>query len=61
MDAYYNYQSQFEDMFPSLHSNGRLRVKLVLEADHTFTLLSHQRMLVNDIVDWVSTTFITSD
>ena len=60
MDDYYNYESQFEDMFPSLHSNGRLRVKLIREADHTFTLLSHQRMLVDDIVDWVSTTITTS-
>lgn len=60
MEPYYNYESQFEDTFPSLRSNEKLRVKLVREADHTFTLLSHQRMLVDDIEDWVSITFKTS-
>ena len=60
MKPYYNYESQFEDTFPSLRSNGKLRVKLAREVDHTFTLLSHQQILVNDIIDWVSTAITTS-
>ena len=61
MAQYYNYESQFQDMFPSLRANGKLRVKLIREGDHTFTLLSHQRILVDDIENWVSTTFTTSN
>jgi len=57
MEAYYNYESQFEDMFPSIRTGEKLRVKLFREADHTFTLLGHQKVLLDDIEDWVSTTF----
>jgi hypothetical protein len=56
MEPYYNYQSQFADIFPSLRSNSKIRVKQFPEADHTFTLLSHQKILIDDIVDWISTT-----
>jgi len=61
MEAYYNYESQFEDMFPSLCINEKLRVKLFHEADHTFTLLSHQQTLIDDVEGWVSTNFNNSE
>jgi len=60
MEPYFNYESQFGDMFPSLRSCDNLRVKLFLEADHTFTLLSHQKILIEDMVEWVSTTCTAS-
>ena len=50
----YNYTNQIADAFPSVRGQERVRVEYFRRADHTFTRLYHQTMLVERIVGWMS-------
>ena len=49
---YYSYDKQFSDTFHSVSFNGRVQVDLHRDADHTLTLLHHQRRLVDTVYQW---------
>ena len=52
---YYNYHSQFEDMFKiKLHRyNGRLKVKFFKEANHTYTFIEDRNRMMETIDRWI--------
>ena len=52
MENYYNHSAQFGEAFPSLRGNARVRAEFFAEADHLFTILSHQEALVAAIEGW---------
>lgn len=58
MTEYYNYAAQFGDTFPALRGHPRIRVEFIDSADHTFTLLSDQRLLLAAIDDWMTTVLV---
>ena len=60
MEDYYNYPNQFGDAFPELRNHPRIRVKFIGSADHTFTLMSDQELLISAIDDWARTVLADS-
>lgn len=52
---YYNYRSQFEDMFKiKLHKyNGSLQVEFFKEANHTYTFIEDRNKMIQTITDWL--------
>lgn len=52
-----NYRGQFVAAFPGVDFKDCLRVELIRDADHTFTLLSNQRRLLKTIREWMTATF----
>ena len=57
----YNYRRQFEDTFPWLRSNEQVRVEFFGGADHTFTLLRYQDVLISVIEDFARTVLARLD
>lgn len=51
--GYYNYHGQFEDMFRSVDSQGRIQVKYFDKAHHTYPLLADRDKLIITISDWM--------
>lgn len=51
--AFYNYQLIFENDIQTLSVNGELQIHYLETADHGFTLLYHQEILINLIREWV--------
>lgn len=49
---YYNYRTQLKPRLDRLDFHGRLSVRILNEADHTFTLLESQTALIDAIADW---------
>lgn len=49
---YYNYGGQFCDAFPSMRLDDHVEVVFYRDADHTLTLLHHQRRLVEQVYAW---------
>jgi hypothetical protein len=52
--GYYNYTGQFRDAFRSVPFRERLSVAYYPDADHTFTLLHHQRQIIDAIHEWAA-------
>lgn len=57
----YNYARQFLDLFPDIAFDGRLRLRYVPHADHTFTGSELQEQLRRCVVGWVSETAFRGD
>jgi pimeloyl-ACP methyl ester carboxylesterase len=53
---FYNYRTQFRDMFRSVHMNGQVRTEFLETADHTFTLRKDQLKLRSTVTSWVRDT-----
>jgi pimeloyl-ACP methyl ester carboxylesterase len=49
----YNYRAQFVDMFREVDFKRQLRVDYLPDADHIFTGLDHQQLVVRGVVDWM--------
>jgi hypothetical protein len=58
--SYFNYYSQFEDMFGFKVEKykSRLQVEFFKEADHTYTFIEDRIKLINTISDWMQSHFI---
>lgn len=54
----YNYAGQVREAFPSVEFRGRLREAYYPRADHTFTRLSEQTRLVEDVAHWLQEKFV---
>lgn len=52
---YYNYRSQFEDMFKIKCNgyDGRLQVEFFKEANHTYTFIEDRAKMIRTIIDWL--------
>lgn len=59
--AYYNYRRQLEKPLRPLRSQGRVEVHQLEKADHGFTLLAHQHLLLDHISRWVETASVSLD
>jgi pimeloyl-ACP methyl ester carboxylesterase len=53
MKGYYNYRGQLFDAFPFLRSSEYATVVFMHGADHTFTLLRDQQLLIERIEQWI--------
>lgn len=53
----YNYREQFADAFPFIRGREAVRVDYFPGADHTFTRLSSQAVLVETVQGWMSARF----
>jgi pimeloyl-ACP methyl ester carboxylesterase len=53
-EEHYNYRKQFRDNFRSVDFRGRVRSEYLAAADHTFTALDQQRLLVNTVSEWMN-------
>jgi hypothetical protein len=51
---FYNYRSQFRDMFRSVHLDGQVRTEFLETADHTFTLRRDQLRLRETVTNWAT-------
>jgi len=51
---YFNYPEQFDDAFPALSHNPAIAVHFNPRADHTYSLSSDRRQLIDLIVKWIS-------
>lgn len=60
MPQYYNYARQFMDSFRGVDFKGRVTSEFFAEADHTFTELKNQEVLVASIVRWMRSSFPTA-
>jgi pimeloyl-ACP methyl ester carboxylesterase len=50
----YNYRDQLADAFPFIRQSGAVRVDYFPGADHTFTRLHNQQILVETVRDWLT-------
>jgi pimeloyl-ACP methyl ester carboxylesterase len=50
--AYYNYRVRLKPDMDALDFDGKLRLSLLEDSDHTFTLLESQEWLVDSVHDW---------
>jgi pimeloyl-ACP methyl ester carboxylesterase len=50
---HYNYRAQHEEAFRSIDFGGRLRVEYLPDADHIFTGLQHQALVVREARAWM--------
>lgn len=57
MSIYYNHERQFFDNFKSVDFKGRIDHDYFANADHTFTELNTQRMLLDAVVRWSRSRF----
>ena len=55
---YYNYKAQFWDNFASVDFRGKARLEFLPDADHTFTSLRQQALLVDAICGWLRDTWV---
>ncbi|WP_424193084.1 alpha/beta fold hydrolase [Ampullimonas aquatilis] len=53
VDYYYNYLRQFWDMFPSLRGRAAYEVILNRDSDHTTTLSTPRRQLIDQLSQWL--------
>ncbi|MDZ7269337.1 MAG: hypothetical protein ONB48_18135 [candidate division KSB1 bacterium] len=51
--AYFNYLTNLKKLLSRLQDSPHLRLEFLLDSDHGFTLLHHQKMLVDTISNWV--------
>lgn len=51
--AYFNYLTNLKGLLGTLQDSPHLRLEFLLDSDHGFTLLHHQKMLVDTITAWV--------
>ncbi len=49
----YNYRTQIFDAFPRVQFADKLRLEFYPQAEHTFDLETHRKVLLTDILDWV--------
>jgi pimeloyl-ACP methyl ester carboxylesterase len=52
MEVLYNHERQMFETFPQLRGHSQLAVEFIRGTDHTFTLLRHQRAVVDVIEKW---------
>ncbi len=50
---YYSYRGQFRDVFGTFAFHSHIVVELIREFDHTLTLLSAQRAMLQRVGDWI--------
>lgn len=53
--GHYNYRKLFEQEIQSMPADRRPRVEFIDDTDHLFTLLRHQRRLLEFVEEWVQT------
>lgn len=51
-DALFNHSTQFLKMFPGLNDGGRIRVRYLPWAEHTFPIVAHRQELVDLVLEW---------
>lgn len=49
-----NYANQLHDMFPKIHSKNKMQVAFYPEADHTFTLPTQRKRVLESIRGWLN-------
>jgi hypothetical protein len=49
----FNYRTQWHKRLTSIEKNGRLKVLIVQDSDHTFTRLQHRRQLEQELLAWL--------
>jgi pimeloyl-ACP methyl ester carboxylesterase len=54
---YYNYADQFRDAFPKTAAHPAIRTHYFEKADHTYTIGSDRKALVELVCDWADTSF----
>lgn len=57
---YYNYQQQFEDIFPGLDLSERVKVCYLPAADHTLILQRDRKQLLDTLSQWTQARFINN-
>lgn len=50
----YNYQDQFQQAFSSIEFNGKLKVIINEEADHTYIMAEDRDRLISQITSWLN-------
>ena len=50
----YNYEGQFRHAFPAIDFNGKLKVIINREADHTYIFAQDRDKLVRQLSSWVN-------
>jgi hypothetical protein len=50
---YYNYENQFRDMFRSVDFKEMVEYNYISEADHTYTLISVRKKLMDMVITWI--------
>jgi len=50
----YNYQEQFQQAFSSIDFNGKLKVIINEEADHTYIMAEDRDRLTNQVTSWLN-------
>lgn len=54
---YYNYANQFWDMFRSLKFKDKVSHSYIEGSDHTYTLISLRKKVLNSIISWIESKF----
>jgi len=61
MERFYNYEDQLRDAFTDVDFQDRLTLDYFANADHTFTELHNQRVLIDSIGGWLRRSFPAQD
>lgn len=57
MHYYFNYKNQLKDSFRSINFSGQVEIHYLKEMDHTYTLSSDRRQMLDVIVSWLKVKF----